>query len=333
MRRYRVLFYSNASAQVGFGHLRRCLFLRKDLQERGVDDVAFAGEFDEDAKALIKDEAPSAPCLRGLNGVKSDVVVIDYMFDPKEMEAYDVSLISEVANGGREAVLISSAATIPRDLPVDVAIGHLLNSDRHTSFELKTGLKYAPVAPEVESYRPSEPRGPENVNRVFIGLGNSDDPAGIHLALRALREVDYKQEVDLLLPPALVGRAGEFESQDSGFDLSMHHSIPSVPALLTKADLMIGSYGHMTFESLALGVPTVIIGMKEFMVEYADQLASQKVSVSVGHVDDLLPNDVAAELNRLDRNRRHALSRNSLSLVDGGGLRRVGREIVKRVRD
>ena len=327
MDSFDVLFYCNASAEVGFGHLRRCLFLAEEIGEDGIEDVAFAGAFDDSARELIRNEAPERRCLENLSGVECRVVVIDYMFDSQHMDAYDVSLIAAVAKHASVAVLMSSSATVPSELPVDVVVGHLLDYTQETNFELKAGLQYAPVAPGVEEYRPPEPRAAEQVERVFVGFGNVDDPSGVRLALRALQHVGYSGHVDLLLPPALVDRAGELRGMDRSFDLALHHNIPSVPALLTRADCMIGSYGHMTFEALALGMPVVVVGMKAFMVEYADQLAEQGMLVSAGYVDDLEVEDLAAELLRLDARRRRRLSSNALSRLDGKGLQRAARDI------
>ena len=83
----------------------------------------------------------------------------------------------------------------------------------------------------------------------------------------------------------------------------------------------------MTFEALALGMPVVVVGMKAFMVEYADQLAEQGMLVSAGYVDDLEVEDLAAELLRLDARRRRRLSSNALSRLDGKGLQRAARDI------
>jgi spore coat polysaccharide biosynthesis predicted glycosyltransferase SpsG len=327
MDSFDVLFYCNASAEVGFGHLRRCLFLAGEIEEDGIKDIAFAGAFDHSAKRLIHEEAPESRCLDDLNGVECRVVVIDYMFDSQHMDAYDVSLIAEVAKHASGSVLMSSSATVPSELPVDVVVGHLLDSTQETNFKLKAGLQYAPVAPGVEEYRPTEPRAAEQVERIFVGFGNVDNPSGVHLALGALQQIDYSDQVDLLLPPALTDRADEFRDRERSFELTLHHNIPSVPALLNEADCMIGSYGHMTFEALALGMPIVVVGMKVFMVEYADQVAERDMLVSAGYVDDLDAENLAVELLRLDVSRRRILSSNSLSRLDGKGLQRAAREI------
>jgi len=255
------------------------------------------------------------------------VVVIDYMFDSQDMDAYDVPLTADVAEHASVSILMSSSATVPSKLPVDVVIGHMLDSTQETDFELKAGMKYVPVAPEVEEYRLPEPRAAEQVERIFVGFGNSDDPSGVRLALRALQQIDYSDQVDLLLPPALADRMDEFRGTKRSFELTLYHDIPSVPALLTEADCMIGSYGNMTFEALALGVPVVVVGMKPFMVEYADQLAEQDMLVSTGYVEDLQPKDLAAELLQLDASRRLSLSSDTLSRLDGKGLQRAARKV------
>lgn len=332
MTRHDILFYSNANAEVGFGHLRRCLFVADAL--RGDDDLsyAFAGDFDGDARELIHSEQPETPLYGDVGDswteeVKVSVAVLDYMYDAQDAEYYDRSLISTVSDLAERSVVITSSRTAPSDLPVDVVIGHLLDPLMDSRYELKAGLEYSPVAPEVEVYRSSEAEVRDQIERVFVGFGNSKDLEALHTTLYGLEESDYARQVDVLLPPSLYSETDRLGDEKWLFSLNLHHNIPSVPPLLTKADHMIGSYGHMTFEAIALGVPPLIVGTKDFMVEYAQLLAEKSVAINAGHVDALSPHDLGSLISGLTLARRQTLRQNALKEVDGKGLQRVASEI------
>ncbi len=322
-----ILFYCNAGSRVGFGHLRRCLFLASELGGNSDNTFSFAGDLSDGARRLIQKEQPNASIYDDLHEVEARVVVIDYMYDSQDPESYDRSLIASVADHAERSVVITSSKTAPPDLPADVVIGHLIDPSPNAQYEAKAGLKYAPVPPEIKESRPKSPRDAEEVNRVFIGFGNSGDPTGVRLALNGLQHIDYGGRVDVLLPSALVSYADTLREEHAALDIEWYHDIPSVPPLLTKADCMVGSYGHMTFEALALGVPTVVVGTKDFMVDYARDLEEQEVLICAGHVNELMPEVTGKEIQKLEAEPLQRLSRRALAQVDGNGLRRVAGEI------
>ncbi len=325
-----ILFYCNANSQVGFGHLRRCLFLAKELQTNEID-VAFAGELNADAAKLVREEMSSVSYHDETGTVAAGVAVIDFMFDPQDMEAYDRSLIARVADRADTSILLTSAATVPAELPVDVVVGHLLEAYQETSFELKTGLKYAPVAPEFEEYRSEKPEVSGQIRRVFIGFGNWDDPQGVISVLRGLHDYGYRNRIDILLPAALLSYIDQFEDTAHALEVEFHHRVPSVAALLTHADVAFGSYGNMTYEMLALGVPSVVFAVKDFMVEYTRQLQDRELLMFGGEVPEVTPADIRHVVETLTESRRRLLSRRSLEAVDASGLHRVGEVIRDRL--
>jgi len=224
-------------------------------------------------------------------------------------------------------VLRTSSGTDPEDFPVEVVVGHLVKTVADTQYKAKTGLRYAPVSPDIEKHRPIEPHSSDTIDRVFIGFGNSEDPSGVRLALEGLQFIDYNGRVDLLLPPSLVQHANALQNRYGSLGIELYHNVPSVPALLTEADCLIGSYGHMTFEALALGVPPVVIGTKTFMVNYARDLSKEGVLICAGYISDLSPRDIGRAVKELESDGLRKMSRRALSKVDGKGLVRIASEI------
>lgn len=331
MTRTGILFYCNANDRVGFGHLRRCLFLAKEIRTTNSLEIAFAGSFSEDAMMLIRDEVPAAKHVGDITEIAPEVVVIDYMFDPQDMEAYDWPLIAKVADRAERSLLLTSAATVPSELPVDIVIGHLLEPNQETSFELNAGLQYAPVAPELGKYRTEEANINKRIKRVFVGFGNWDDPSGVLHILQGLNEYGYSGHTDLLLPSALLRYADQFEDAAPGKELQLHHNIPSVPAMLVHADVAFTSYGSMTYEAMALGVPTIVLATKRFMTEYSLRLVDQNLASYGGHVNTLQDNNISNKLKKLTFYERKKMSHRCISKVNGEGLRNVAKKVLSQI--
>lgn len=331
-----ILFYCNASAEVGFGHLRRCLFIADALNEADGISCAIGGDLDSHARDLVRSEQPEAPLYGDVEGswtegVRAELAVLDYMYDAQDAEFYDRALISSVADLAQRSAVVTSSRTAPSDLPVDVVIGHLLDPMMKSQYELKAGLEYCPVPPEVEQHRSEDINVSKQIERVFIGFGNWGDPIGVKRVIQGLCDCGYAGRIDLLLPAALLPYAEQFDDIGSDQELELHHNIPSVPALLKHADVAFGSYGHMTYEMLALGIPSVVFAVKDFMVEYTRRLEKQDLLVFGGKVTEVAPSQVKKIFGNMTKDYRYRLSRKSIQSVDADGLLRVADEIVSKV--
>src|SRR5258708_39067377 len=119
-------FLCDANAAVGFGHLSRCLKLASLL--RGSRDVRFGGRFSAEARTRIAEQAFSIerPAAR----TSGSLAVVDILFDKDDMDYYDLVRLRRIRTRFERVVLLSSALTVPNDLPVDVVIGHVLDRAR-----------------------------------------------------------------------------------------------------------------------------------------------------------------------------------------------------------
>jgi spore coat polysaccharide biosynthesis predicted glycosyltransferase SpsG len=313
-------FICTADSRVGFGHLRRCLAIARLLQARTVP-VSFSGRLDEAALALIRRELPTADIVQ--NPILPGSAIVDCMFDPEDMDAYDVGFLQEVRNLGVHTALLTSSIHVPPDLPVDLVIGHMLGEVSSTSYDLRRGLAWAPVSPEAGAFRRLERQQPMEVERVLLAFGNYYDPTGLFLALDALESAPCEMEVQVLLPPALRVHEAEIRRRGRNLNLVVLTDVPTVFPLLDRSDLLIGSYGNLTFEALCLGVPVVIVAIKEFMALYAARLEAEGCLVLAGEARNLKPEHLADRLRALDQVRRASLATVGQRLVDGLGLRRT----------
>lgn len=323
--RHAVHFICTADAQVGFGHLRRCLTIGRLLQNRQVQ-VSLSGVLDEAALGLIRQVLPEALQRQP---APEDTAVVDCMFDPRDMDFYDVRYLQEIRARHARTVMLTSAMAAPPELPVDVVVGHMLDPVPKARYEVRCGLAWAPVAPDALAYRVARRAQPVEVRRVLLAFGNFHDPTGLFLALEALASMPGVSEVQVLLPPALRPFEDKMRRQARDIRLEVLRDVPSVFPLLAQSDLVVGSYGNLTFEALCLGVPVVLLAIKEFMVRYAARLEAAGCLVLAGEARNLSPAELGGLLRGLDQARRTALAVLGQQLVDGEGLRRTA-ELIDR---
>lgn len=324
MRRPAIHFLCDANASVGFGHLSRCLALASGLRRSFA--VRFGGRFSAEARRRLAQQgfrvvSPSTRRQRGL-------AVVDIMFDVEDMDYYDLPRLGRIRNGFERVVVLSSAMTVPVDLPADVVIGHVLRVGHgpRRSFRVLAGLAYAPVSREFrQGGRRARVR--KDVGRVFAGFGASRDLRGLESVLDALVLSNFSGEVDVLLSPFHRRFEARLLRRKAPYRVRIHSNVRSVAPLLRRADIAFGTYGNITFESLCAGTPFLAVAVKDFQLEYAKRLERRGLLVCLGRDSNLGAAKVLAALKALTRKKRASLSRRGRARVDGLGIDRIRRMI------
>lgn len=325
MRRPLIHIVCDANASVGFGHLSRCLKLASSLRKSWT--IRFGGRFSAEARTRISQhrfsiEQPSARSSGGL-------AVVDIMFDKEDMDYYDLSRLGQIRKRFARIVVLSSAMTVPDDLPVDVVIGQVLKGGRgaRTPFQIFAGLDYSPVSAEFRNGPSRRAEQREAIRRVFVGFGASRDIRGLRSVLDALALWNFSGEVDVLLSPFHRRFETPLGRRKAPYRLRIHSNVRSVAPLLLRADIAFGTYGNITFESLCLGTPFLAVAVKDFQLAYAKRLEKQGLLVCLGKDSELDAAKVVETLKSLTRRKREALSRRGRSSIDGLGIERIRRVI------
>jgi spore coat polysaccharide biosynthesis predicted glycosyltransferase SpsG len=143
------------------------------------------------------------------------------------------------------------------------------------------------------------------------------------LILDTLQKSRANGKINLLLSP----EHNEFWNKNKNaynlLNLEVHQNVPSVYELVIQSDLIIGSYGNLTYEALALGVPFVSIGLKSFQVEYSKLLASKGFIYFLGDVESVNEPKIEHMLAILNKEKRSSMVNAGYSSVDGQGLFRI----------
>ncbi len=326
MSRPDVCFLCDANTAVGFGHLSRCLKVAATLRRSYA--IRFGGRISAEARRrIVQDgyriDATSTP--------SESVAVVDIMFDKEDMDYYDRPRLEAIRTRFPRVVLLSSAITVPRDLPVDIVVGHVLQGPKPRAssgpFRTMAGLEYAPVSAEFRRLRTHRRTVRRDIRRVFVGFGASRDVHGVNGVLDALTLSGFRGRVDLLLSPFHRRFEAGITRRDRPYQLRVHSNIPSVAPLLCGADLAFGTYGNVTFEALCLGTPFAAVPVKTFQLRYARRLEKQGLLVCLGRDHELTPKRVMTALRHLTWRKRTSLARNGRHAVDGRGIERIGRVI------
>jgi spore coat polysaccharide biosynthesis predicted glycosyltransferase SpsG len=312
----RAVLRCDGSAEIGLGHVVRCLAVAEELAALGAD-VSFATRPDPAASATIA--CGGFPVDGPEAAGEADLVLFDVRDDTARGDLETLrsdGTVVGVLDDGSDRRLGADLAFYP---PVPRV--SRLDWDGFTG-RLCCGWDW--IALRAAFARPRSRRIAHVPPRVLVACGGSD-PGGLTLqTVRALELVDDPVAPVLLLGSAFAHRA----ALDSLLRASRHRYElcvdPRDPAAaLADADLAVASFGMTAYELAALGVPALYLCLTDDHADSARALNDAGAGRSLGRHDLVSGHELAGAIARL------ASSPSPVPpLVDGLGARRIATELL-----
>lgn len=353
-------FRTDASLQIGTGHVMRCLTLAKALREQGAECRFICREHAGNLLELIRDQGfgavalPAAPVERNhlrvsadselvhaewlgadwqtdadatreaLGGIKVDWLVVDHY-------ALDSRWETAMRPHCRKLLVIDDLAD--RIHHCDLLLDQNLVADMEHRYDGKVpdqcgrllGPQYALLQPEYAEMHPRTPPREGPVRCVFIYFGGADRHNLTGRALATCLTLESKDiAVDVVINPNSP-HADSIQAQVQGKEqVSLHSHLPSLAPLMVRADLAIGAGGATSWERCCLGLPTLVITIAENQKPSADELDRQGLIRWLGHANEVSEQLIANELaSLLDEGLTSAWSEKCQQFTDGLGANRV----------
>lgn len=279
-----LIFRADGNAQLGMGHVMRCLALADML--KGIFTMQFA----------ITDPAPAVQTLIETAGLTviplpdsadkaafwgaihhNDIVVLDgYSFDETFQRAVRVRV--------RKLVFIDDL--IKGHQVADVVINHAggiaetqYNAASYTHLYL--GPHYAMLRPEFfrpEGFGPPPPDGP-----IFVSLGGADPHNTSLTVLEAIRQVDTTLPVHIVLGPFHPDRASieSFRSQLPNLTILQNLTAAQMAEELQQCSLAITACSTIAYEVCAINRPLIAVVTADNQSQLAQFLSDEKLALSV----------------------------------------------------
>jgi UDP-2,4-diacetamido-2,4,6-trideoxy-beta-L-altropyranose hydrolase len=356
-----VVFRTDASTQIGAGHVKRCQSLGAALVRRGMEvvfvtragDVPLSGMFDGQPFTLIElppvGRAAGAPAgatpaepgpahahwlgtdwrtdaqatLAGLEGRRIAAVVVDhYGLDAQWHRAVSHAL-------GCRMVAIDDLAD--RALAVDLIIDHNHAEDHRLKYRAVNpagapvlgGPRHALLAQGFENAPRNAAADP--VRSVGIFMGGIDRLHQSAAALRGLRETaQFTGNVEIVTTSGNpnLNALREVATADGRAQLTV--DAPDLASFFGRHELHIGAGGGATWERCCLGAPSIAVIVAENQRQVLLPLAKLDV---LDLVEQEAPDAAQMGAHALaliqQPHQRKALSANAMQLVDGQGCRRI----------
>lgn len=328
----KVAFRVDASADIGIGHLMRCLALSEELTKKGhscffvtkTDNDELASkirkkndlfqlnpnlDLNQDAEALIK--------FSNENSI--DWIVTDHY-------GIDAEYIQNLKKKNFKVLSIDDFAQIHyfSDIVLNQNIGSeklRYSSEKDTKFLL--GPKYAILRDQLLTRE--NKKGPNDVKKILIMIGGTDKGNLILKILKSLKSFN-KAEFLVVIGP-LNPHYDEIKNyvEDNGLKAKVIKSPENMADLYLESDIAISAGGTSSYEFSYFGIPNLIIAIADNQLIISNEFDKQNISIYLGEKDQFSPEKLQNKFNELISNSslRKKLSGNGKRLVDGKGKQRI----------
>jgi UDP-2,4-diacetamido-2,4,6-trideoxy-beta-L-altropyranose hydrolase len=337
----RVWFRADASAEIGSGHVMRCLALALALRERaarvgllsrGLPAVLAAAWQAVGANLLaLPDGADDAQASHAaLAAAGCDALVVDHY-------GLDARWERALRPACRVLLAIDDLADRPHeaDLLLDANLGR--RADDYAPWlpaacTRLIGPMHALLRPEFAAARArsQQRRSAATLGHLVISLGGGDPQQATVRVLRSLAAapVPAGLRVSAVLGPLAPTRAAAREvAATLPMPCEVLTDVADMAALLASADLAVGAAGGSAWERCCLGVPTLLLVLADNQRAGAEALAAAGAARLLSD-----PAEVPAALQALrPPTALRALSQTAAALTDGRGAERVAAALLARL--
>ena len=355
----KVVFRTDASVNIGTGHVIRCLTLAKVLRRNGANcQFVCRNHYGNLVELIQKEGFPtielktnqpnknnqqhtrSAPnysewlgvdmaldarqTIDGLAGKAVDLLVVDHY-------ALDYRWEEMLRPYTRVIMAIDDLADRAHDC--DLLLDQNLAADMLSRYDRRLpsgcvkllGPSYALLQEEYARLHSNFLLRQYPVKRILIFFGGTDSHNCTGLSISAFLSLSRDDiALDVVINPRDPKAMEIIEMANNNPAIKIHNRLPSLAGLIRKADLAIGAGGATTWERCCLGLPAIVITVADNQVPVAKMLAAEGIINWVGHYDSISVELLADSLREvLVRSDLVAWSRKCIELVDGMGSNRV----------
>ncbi len=354
----RVAFRVDASAQVGIGHVMRCLALADVLRAQGVEVHFVCRALAGHRMDLIREWGFSVLPLRapGSGEMVTDPrtkhagwLEVNWSIDCDEtiaalqtvgpvdwliVDSYalDKAWEQTVGKNVRHVLVIDDLAD--RAHACDVLLDQNFYHDPHVRYQdylsrssrLLAGPQYALLRQEFAALRATLGKRTNELKRVLVFMGGADPTNETAKVLEAFEHPALADlEVDIVIGASNPHRASIQERCAVRSKWRVHSHVREFHRLMSDADLAIGAAGSAAWERCVLGLPSIMLAVADNQRHIGEAVAAFGAGAYLGPSAGVSVADIVASVEACvrDPSRLGAMRQAGRKLVDGKGAQRV----------
>jgi UDP-2,4-diacetamido-2,4,6-trideoxy-beta-L-altropyranose hydrolase len=339
----RVVFRVDASGDVGFGHLSRCINLAEVLRSRG-NEVSFVCR-DDEAKSFraledrlfatvllpmltvgepVNQQEDAQQTIQALQGERPEWLIVDSYTLDKNWERLMRPHVAKIA-----AIEDLSGREHDCDLLLDQNYSERSASSFEkfvpNTCELLLGPRFALIGEQFRRLRELKSKPTPELKRIFVFCGGSDLQ---NLTQQVINEISCS-ELSNVAVDVVVGAQNKTFDREAALKLNanieIHDASGEFARIMSIADLAIGAGGTTSWERMCLGVLSIVVSIAENQISACEKLGCDGLINYLGTQSSLMPSairDAVIEAKTKYASLFAQIERGQI-LVDGRGCERV----------
>lgn len=348
-----VMMRADVSRGIGMGHVMRCLALAQEFRKRDVGAVIILKVYDGIVLNQVKDYGFAIEVLdKGLRveqeadylgalaeRYNSRLLVTDLSYHRKLTEHADfIRLLKMLKEKGLFIVTIDGGMaedclSLRQDIPADLIVMPYFGSERvdyciSDKSKLLLGPAYFIFREEFVRASKDKTEPKRGSACIAITMGGSDPYRLTERTVSALLRLNEAMHVKIILG------AGFLRSREQRLTKLIHgrssqfqilKSVDNMAEILKETDIAIVSNGLTKYETMLLGIPTIVLNYSAARMLGGKGLRGTKLFYALADEEDISPEDIIKVVRRLLRGRssRRPFAPNSRSRIDGNGASRI----------
>ncbi|MGH6953127.1 MAG: UDP-2,4-diacetamido-2,4,6-trideoxy-beta-L-altropyranose hydrolase, partial [Alphaproteobacteria bacterium] len=304
------MFRADSSAEVGGGHVRRCLTLADALRARGWratfaarpgtgEAAPWLGRSGNDVVELDCAEEDEPATLSRAWPAGAELLVVDHYGRDRRLER-------ACRPWARRIMVIDDLHDRPHDC--DILLDQTLGRSNSAydglvpeGCRLLLGAGFALLAPAFAAARGRvlARRATSGTEKILVAFGATDPKDATSLVLEGLARARGRFAATVVLGPAAphLDRVQRLAAQlPPPAEIRVGLDSGEMAALMANSDLAIGAGGTSSWERCCLGLPALVLVTAPDQREVADSLARAGAALVVGEHPGLAPGAVARAL-------------------------------------
>lgn len=301
-----VVIRTDASIEIGTGHVMRCLTLAKQLKRHGAEVTFVCRNLEGNSISYLKGQGIRMTTLPLMgNQIEWQMDAEETITIIKEMDN-EVDLIivdhygldsrweSELRHYTKRIMVIDDLADRPHDCDLLLDQNYYLDMNERYKRLVPNhciqmlGPNYVLLREEFLQIanKPRERTG--EVNNILVFFGGTDPTGETIKTLKAIRELNIPQiEINVVVGASNPKRR-EIELMCKGMlHTNFYCQVSNMAELMWQADLAIGAGGSTTWERCLLGLPTMVVIIADNQREVTHAVAKQGSVIYLGEHTDV----------------------------------------------
>ncbi|MBI3032828.1 aldo/keto reductase [Candidatus Woesearchaeota archaeon] len=332
-----VVFYCEASSDIGLGHVMRSLTLAQKLKDKYNANVCFYVNLFEPALNLISkanfvySTSPNIP--------NTDIIVIDVL----RSLILGEQLIRRIKNKCKALVIIDDLYNFTdlyssADIVVNTQISaDETNYDQFPALKKLLGLNYLLLRRSFQKYLNEisenlKKKQQSNLKNILVTFGGGDRLGSTLKVITALNKASLPIKITVI-----IGNAFPFMKEleqlrtklSSNFEIVFNAS--NIEDYMYQADIAFCTAGYTGYELLALGTPFFVIEQEPEQQRIIEKLVETGAVRSLGYHDKVTEEKIITAVTSLLLFPQQLvdMKKKCYGLIDGKGTERVADEIIK----